>query len=54
MMEDRPDIYHELVQEFHGINPGTFKVDNVAIKSSGKLSQWTDRGYQIASENAKS
>jgi hypothetical protein len=47
MTEDRADIHDELVQEFYGINPGTFKVDNVAITRSGKLSQWTDRGYQI-------
>ena len=47
MKEDRADIHDELVQEFNGINPGTLKVDNVAITSSGKLSQWTDRGYQI-------
>ena len=40
-------IHDELVQEFYGINPGTLKVDNVAITRSGKLSQWTDRGYQI-------
>lgn len=47
MTEDSADIHDELVQEFYGINPGTLKVDNVAITRSGKLSQWTDRGYQI-------
>jgi len=47
MTENRADVYDELVQEFYGINPGTFKVDNVAITRSGKLWQWTDRGYQI-------
>lgn len=47
MTEDSADIHDELVQEFYGIDPGTLKVDNVAITRSGKLSQWTDRGYQI-------
>jgi hypothetical protein len=47
MTEDRADVYDELVQEFYGINPKTFKVDNIAITRNGKLSQWTDRGYQI-------
>ena len=47
MTEDPADIHDELVQEFYGINPGTLKVDNVAITRSGKLSQWTDCGYQI-------
>jgi hypothetical protein len=47
MKEDRADIHDELVQEFYGINPGTFKVDSVAVTRSGKLSQWTDRGYQL-------
>ncbi len=47
MTEDNPDVYDELVQEFYGINPKTFKVDNVAITRSGKLSRWTDRGYKI-------
>jgi hypothetical protein len=47
MMEDRPEACDELVQEFYGINSATFKVDSVAITHSGKLSQWTDRGYQI-------
>ncbi|THD51771.1 MAG: hypothetical protein E8A46_14850 [Bradyrhizobium sp.] len=47
MTEDRADIHDELVQEFYGINPGTFKVDSVAVTRSGKLWQWTDRGYQL-------
>ena len=47
MTEDRADVYDELVQEFYGINPKTFKVDNIAITRNGKLSQWTDRGYQL-------
>lgn len=47
MTEDSADIHDELVREFYRINPGTLKVDNVAITRSGKLSQWTDRGYQI-------
>ena len=37
MTEDPADIHDELVQEFYGINPGTLKVDNVAITRSGKL-----------------
>jgi hypothetical protein len=47
MTNDRADIHDELVQEFYGINPGTFKVDSVAVTRSGKLWQWTDRGYQL-------
>ena len=47
MTEDRADIHDELVQEFYGINPGTIKVDSVAVTRSGKLWQWTDRGYQL-------
>ena len=47
MTDGRADIHDELVQEFYGINPRTFKVDSVAITRSGKLSQWTDRGYRF-------
>jgi hypothetical protein len=47
MMGDRAQEYDELIQEFYGINSRTFKVDSVAITRSGKLSQWTDRGYQL-------
>lgn len=47
MTEDRADTYDELVREFYGINPETFKPDSVAITQRGKLSQWTDRGYRI-------
>ena len=37
MKEDRADIHDELVQEFYGINPGTFKVDSVAVTRSGNF-----------------
>jgi hypothetical protein len=41
------DARDDLVQEFYGINTATFKVDNVAITRSGKISQWTERGYVL-------
>lgn len=41
------EAYDELVQEFYGINTATFRVDNVAITRSGKISQWTERGYVL-------
>jgi len=47
MMKERARSPDEIVREFYGIDPSTFKVDNVAVTRSGKISRWTTRGYRI-------